>query len=98
MTDLIRPDGSLVNGSYSQRVIAQQQQDIVMLRQQNQHLRAHLAVMVYNAGGNVTVTLEALKKSYNLDADVTDENRAVAWSARLIDDPIKDTGNPPEIF
>lgn len=81
MSDLIRPDGQLVNGSRSQRHIAYLEDVVRNLSQQVHHLRSHLAVMIYQAGGSVTVTIDSLRDGYDLEAAATEDESAVVWSA-----------------
>ena len=91
--ELVRPDGQLVNGSASQRAIAGLQQTIADLeghltneRREINHLRSHLAVMTYNAGGSVTLRVADVKHTYQVGITMSDDKATVTWTATRLPD------------
>jgi hypothetical protein len=84
MSDLIRPDGQLVNGSRSQRTIAFLERRAMELANQVEHLKAMLAVITYNAGGTVSVPIVALRDDYKLEALPTEDETAIVWTVEKI--------------
>ena len=75
MSDLI------LHRSASQRKIAALEATIDDMTTTIQHLRTHIAVMVYNAGGSVSVVLEDMQRVYDINL-TTDEERLTWTSVR----------------
>lgn len=82
MSDLIRPDGQLVNGSRSQRQIAFLEGRAMDLANQVAHLKAMLAVLTVQAGGSVSIPIEDLRVSYTLEAVPSPDEKAIVWTAK----------------
>jgi hypothetical protein len=81
MTDILRPDGQLVNGSASQRQIAALEQLLRNSAEQIQHLRAHIAVIAYNAGGSVSIQREDMAFAYDIELVISEDQKTLTWTS-----------------
>lgn len=88
MSDLIRPDGQLVNGSRSQRTIAFLERRAVQLAEHVEYLKAMLAVLTYHAGGTVSIPIADLREDYKLEALPSADANAIVWTVTKKEKPL----------
>lgn len=82
MSDLLLPGGNgFIRNSAQARQIAALTHDRDQYRQQSEHLKAHLAYLIVQAGGVVTIPVAELTHVYDLSAVTSEDEKSLIWSA-----------------
>jgi hypothetical protein len=81
MSDLLYLPGGNGHPSASARRIHALEAHIAVLREQADHLKAMLAVLVVQLGGAATIPMADLAVVYDMKAETTPDELALVWTA-----------------